>query len=80
MILNNLELLNNNNLYIPLNNKYYFKNLINYQGYLCLVYNYTTINYKNIKQHLNITHNIKVNISVNNKDYLFNYYKYPIIL
>jgi len=30
LILNNLDLLNNNNLYIPFNNKYYFKNFINY--------------------------------------------------
>ena len=80
IILNKLDILENKDLYIPANNKYNFKDLINYQGYLCLVCNYITINYKGIRQHLNLIHNIKANNTINNKDYLFKYYKFPCII
>lgn len=75
-IINNLELKDNNNLLTPLNYKYNFKDLINYNGFNCLNCSFLTINYKNIKQHLNIEHNIKEN---NNNNNLKNYYKESIL-
>ena len=59
---------------------YYFKDLLDYIGYKCLKCEYLTINYKALRNHLNIDHLIKSNIKGPNPNFFRPYYIYPIIL